>query len=462
MRILLIVYDNESYVHWFPQNIAYIASSIRNAGYEVVIYNQDIHHYTEDHLTNYLDNNKFDLIGVGVTAGYYQYNKIIKISEAINRSKNRPFYILGGHGPAPEPEFYIKKTEANAIVIGEGEITIVNLIKALENKTSLSQVKGIAYKKGSDVILNERQPLIKDIDSIPIPAYDLFPIMYYRLVRFAHTTPKDFVMPMLSGRGCRFNCSFCYRMDEGFRARNNDNIIEEVTLLQKDYGINYIYFNDELLMDSEKRVISLCESFIKAKMKFKWACMGRLNFAKPPVLKLMKAAGCVFINYGIEAMDNTVLKKMNKALTTNIIKKGIEATLKSGISPGYNIIFGNLGDNKESLQKGVDFLLEYDDGAQLRTIRPVTPYPGCPLYEHAIKTGLLSGIDDFYSNKHLNSDLLTVNFTELNDNDFYKELMEANLKLVSNYYDNKKKLALNQVIDLYENRNENFRGFRQT
>jgi len=88
-------------------------------------------------------------------------------------------------------------------------------------------------------------------------------------------------------------------------------------------------------------------------------------------------------------MDDNVLKNMKKGLTTKQIIRGIEATLDSGISPGLNIIFGNIGDNKVSLKKGVWVLLKYDDGAQMRTIRPVTPYPGSPLYDYAIQKGLL-------------------------------------------------------------------------
>ena len=153
---------------------------------------------------------------------------------------------------------------------------------------------------------------------------------------------------------------------------------------------------------------------------------------------------------------------MNKALTTETIIKGIEATLAEGISPGFNIIFGNIGENKKTLSKGIEFLLKYDDGAQLRTIRPVTPYPGCPLYYYAIEKGLLKDVEDFYENKHLNSDLLSVNFTELSDDEFYKALFEANKRLFENYFKHKKQLAINTARKLYYNRDSTFRGFRQT
>jgi anaerobic magnesium-protoporphyrin IX monomethyl ester cyclase len=461
MRILLVVYDNDSYIHWFPQGLAYVAAVLIKEGHEVEVYCQDMQHYPEGHLTEYLDNSKFDAIGLSFIAGYYQYGKALRISEAINRSKNRPFYIIGGHGPSPDPEFFLKKTGADVVVVGEGEDTIIELLKTVADHKPLTGVKGIAFHDGKKVVISERRPLIQDIDTIPFPAYNLFPVQYYRLLRMPHVTSSDFVMPILSGRGCTFTCNFCYRMDEGFRPRSNESIIEEIRLLKKDYGITYIAFGDELLMSSEKRAASLCESFIKANLNVKWDCNGRLNYAKPEILKLMKQAGCVFINYGIEAMDDQVLKNMNKALTTKIIISGIEATLKSGISPGYNIIFGNIGENRDTLKKGVEFLLKYDDGAQMRTIRPVTPYPGSPLYYYAIEKGLVKDCEDFYENKHINSDLLAINFTDMTDDEFHEALFDSNSKLLDNYFKKKHISMIAQARKLYLENDKSFRGFRQ-
>jgi len=200
--------------------------------------------------------------------------------------------------------------------MGEGEETVVDLLDSLSNRNPLSKVKGIAYREGEKVYINERRPLIKDNNTIPFPAYSLFPIKYYRLLREPHATNTDFVMPMISGRGCRFQCGFCYRMDEGIRSRSSESIIEEIKLLKRDYGITYINFDDELLVSSSKRTADLCEDFISASLNIKWNCNGRLNFAKLDLLELMKKAGCTFINYGIEAMDDEVLKNIKKGLTT--------------------------------------------------------------------------------------------------------------------------------------------------
>lgn len=462
MKILLIAYDNDSYISVFPLGLAYIASACRNAGHEVEIYNQDVYHWPDSHLTKTLDNEHFDVVGVGVIGGYYQYRKLLKISEAVNKAKNRPFFVIGGHGPSPEPEYFLRKTKADAVVIGEGEITIIELLKALEKKTDLANVSGIAFLKDDNFIQTPKRSLIKDIDTIPFPAWDLFPIDHYALLREANIKNSERCMLVLSGRGCTFKCNFCYRIDEGYRPRVPEGIIEEISILQKDYNISYIDFQDELLMSSVTRTVELCSSFIKSGLKFKWFCNGRLNYAKPDVLKLMKEAGCVFINYGIESLDEKALRVMNKALTVKQITEGIENTLACGISPGFNIIFGNIGETIESLKLDVDFLLKYDDQAQMRTIRPVTPYPGSPLYYYAIENGLLKDCADFYENKHINSDLLSVNFTDLTDDQFHNALMEANMRLLDNYFEKQKESYINQTKKLYLDKDASFRGYRQT
>lgn len=461
MQILLVVYDNGSYIHWFPQGLAYIAAVLKQAGHGVTIYTQDKDHYPESHLTAYLNEHRFDMVGVSVIGGYYQYRKLLSIAAAVNAARHRPLFVIGGHGPAPEPAYFLRKTGADVAVLGEGEATVLDLVDAIGEPSRLAGVAGIAWRQDDHVVVNERRPLITDVDSIPFPAYELFPMDYYRLLRMPHANSTDFVLPMLSGRGCTFQCNFCYRMDSGFRPRSAESIVEEIRLLTTRYGITYIAFGDELLMSSVQRTSELCEAFLRSGLSFKWECNGRLNYARPDLLALMKRAGCVFINYGIEAMDNQILKNMRKGLTTDVIIRGIEATLAAGISPGFNIIFGNIGENRETLNKGVEFLLKYDDGAQMRTIRPVTPYPGSPLFDYAIEHGLLRDCEDFYERKHLNSDLLSVNFTGLTDDEFHQALFEANSRLLENYFRKRAEAAIVEAANLYLAKNTDFRGFRQ-
>ena len=465
MKILMVVYDNESYISWFPQGLAYLASAARNAGHEVSVYQQDIYHWPDEHLTYFLDNNEFDVVEVSVIGGYYQYQKLIKLSTAINASKNRHKfkYTIGGHGPASDPEFFLRKTHADVVGIGEGEITFVEMLEAFQGKRELASVDGIAYfNLENEYIRTKPRELITNIDEIAWPAYDLFDMTYYTLLRLPNISPNERCIPMLSGRGCIFKCNFCYRLDKGFRPRGAKSIIEEIEFLKETYNVKYIAFSDELLMSSRERTLELCQAFIDANLNIKWDCNGRLNFADIDVLQKMKEAGCVFINYGIESLDDETLKIMHKGLTKKMIIKGVENTLKVGISPGLNLIYGNINEPLSAIEDAVDFLLKYDDHAQLRTIRPVTPYPGTELFDYAIEKGLIKDTEDFYEHKHLNSDLLAVNFTQYSDEEIYDALYKANMKLINRYQQVQGKNMENTCRDLYMNRNINFRGFRNT
>jgi radical SAM superfamily enzyme YgiQ (UPF0313 family) len=199
-------------------------------------------------------------------------------------------------------------------------------------------------------------------------------------------------------------------------------------------------------------------------LDIKWALegSGRLNYAKPKLLALMKRAGCVFIGYGVESLDDDTLKRMNKNLTRKQIIEGVEATRKAGIGVGMFMMFGNIDENEETLQKAVDFLLKYDDQSQLRTIRAITPYPGSPLYYYALEKGLLKDAADFYDNKHVNSDLLSVNFTQLSDEEFHSSLCEANKILLRNYYNRILEKTIEQTEELYLERDITFRGYRHS
>ena len=150
---------------------------------------------------------------------------------------------------------------------------------------------------------------------------NFFPMNYYRLMRFPKVKPTDFVFPLMSARGCSFKCTFCYRMDPGYRVRSPKNLLDEVELLHKKYGITYIAFQDDLLMSSIKHTEDVCKEFLKRDLPVRWACNGRLNYCSEELLQLMKDAGCTFINYGIESLDQNVLNNMKKGLRPDMISK---------------------------------------------------------------------------------------------------------------------------------------------
>jgi radical SAM superfamily enzyme YgiQ (UPF0313 family) len=463
-RILLIAYDNDAHMPFFPMGVAALAAYCRLHGIEVDIYSQDIHHYPDEHLTEYLDAHHYDIVGLSFIGAYYPYKKAKAISKAIHAAKRPPFYVIGGHGPSPEPEYFLRLLGADAVVIGEGEETFVALIEAMAFEEGPTGVDGIAYRFGDEVHVNPRRPLIEDIDSLPMPAYDVFPMEVYRVRRDTAHVPQignRFSVQMLSGRGCKFHCNFCYRIDKGMRLRSPEAILDEMNYLWRRWRISHFMFYDDLLMESEARTVGLCEAFIRSgPPNMTFICQGRLNYATPEVLQTMKRAGCAYIYYGIESFNDDMLRVMRKALTTAMVERGLENTQAAGIRFSPNIIFGNIGETRQHLQNSVDFLLRWDDCAQLRAIKPVTPYPGSPLYDYAIAKGMLNGPEDFYERKHTNTDLLSVNFTPMSDDEYYDALYDANEQIMGHYAATVQRRQHALLTRLYRDKDATFRGFR--
>ncbi|TES88945.1 MAG: B12-binding domain-containing radical SAM protein [Desulfobacteraceae bacterium] len=470
MKILFIVYCNGSHLPIFPQNIAYLVSACKAAGHQADVYLQDIHHFPDSHITQFLDESEYDVVGLGFVAGYYQYRKAIDIAQAVNESKRRGdfIFVLGGHGPSAAPEYFREILKADLVVIGEGERFFGEPeFTVLPDEKKNAELLTVSNCVSSDLNFG----VIDDVDRIHWPAYEDFPIEIYRLSQFPTSKETDFCMPILSGRGCLWKCTFCYRMVPGFRPRDPWAVIDEMSYLQKEWQINHFNFSDELFMSSKERIHLFCEALIKARMDpipwaetklkpFKWDCSGRLNFAKPKELELMKRAGCEYVNYGIESLNDNVLMKMKKGLSVQTITEGIKATLEAGLTPGLNFMWGNIGDNEETLDEMVSFLLAHDRCMELRTIRPVTPYPGSPLFDYAVENGYLEGVEDFYENKHINSDLLTCNFTDIPDERFHHLLFTANAMLINNYTGEVRAQNLARARKLYDMKDKTFRGFR--
>jgi radical SAM superfamily enzyme YgiQ (UPF0313 family) len=174
----------------------------------------------------------------------------------------------------------------------------------------------------------------------------------------------------------------------------------------------------------------------------------------------MKRSGASYVNYGIESLNQNLLNQMHKGLTVEQITDGVEATLSCDLSPGINLIWGFPGDSIENLELAADFIKKYDPCHELRTIRPVTPYPGTELYRLAIEKGLLAGPEDFYENKHKNSDLVAVNFTDIPTDEMHKALYRVNAGLVRHYQEKRFNRLDESMKGLYSGTDTGFRGYR--
>ena len=452
-KVLFIVHDVYQEDNDFPLGIAYLAAVLKKAGADVKVCCQDIFHYSnEDLAEKFLKNEEYDLIGVGFLAARFK-ETVLGLCETINKYKKDAWLVLGGHGPSAIPEYVLEKTGADIVAIGEAEETIIDLLKCKIEKGDLFRIKGIAYRDKDGIKINERRNLITMLDSIPFPEWSLFPMeRYTTCLKFFRADDNDKTLGMLTSRGCINRCNFCYRMEQGIRLRSTESVIEEIKTLKEKYGVTYFNMHDELFNFPKKRIFDFYEGLRKNNLKIKFYCQARVDIFDEETAVCLKESGCKFLNFGMESSDQNVLNLMKKNTTVEQNIKAAEIARKVGIGLGLNFIWGNKGDTEESLRKNVELIKTYNTYDQLRTIRPVTPYPSCELYYEAIEKGLLSGPEDFFE-KFKNSDLLTVNFTDIPEEKFYKLLFEANKELINDHYSHttKNMEEANNLIDSFYN-----------
>ena len=288
---------------------------------------------------------------------------------------------------------------------------------------------------GEEIKTTPREEPIQNLDEIPFPTWDLFPIeKYATCLSLFGASKEDKTLSVISSRGCINKCSFCYRLEKGLRLRSIDNLFKELKILNEKYGITYFYFRDEMFLPNKKRIEEFIQRVKELKTPIKFYFPGRVEFGKDKeILKMLKDAGCQGIGYGLESLDQNVLDLMDKNVKVEDNYNAVKNTIEAGMQPSICFIWGNEGDTLESLNKIVDFLLKYDAQRELRTIRPPTPYPGSPLYYQAIKAGKLKGPGDFFE-KFKNSERIIVNFTDLSNEEIHTALFEANSKLIKHYF----------------------------
>lgn len=464
MSVLFIVHDLYQEDNHFPLNIGYLSAILMQRGIKVKIYNMDLYHHSNLDLGIYLQFNQFDLIGISFLASRF-IETVLPLCKVINKFKKEAWLVLGGHGPSPIPKYILQETGADVICIGEAEDTIIDLINAGRD---LSLIDGIAYPYDDRVIITKKRKPIKNLDSIPFPQWDLFPMeKYSNCLKFPGMNKNDKLLPIITGRGCINKCSFCYRMQNGIRLRSMKNVVGETFVLNHLYGITYFNICDELFGYPKKRVFEFKEELEKMDLKIKYFCAVRVDTVDKEIIHALKETGCKFLNFGFESSDQKVLDLMGKNTTIKQNIEALELSKKEGLDIGLNFIWGNKGDTIKSLNDNVKLIRKYSSHSQLRTIRPVTAYPGCDLYYKAIEEGLLKGPEDFFE-RFKNSDLITVNFTKYTLNDCYQLLFQANRDLIIDYYLNTKdnfifrkaSELIKSFYDLYFKGKTNFRGAR--
>ena len=371
-----------------PYGLAVIAAVLRDIGHDVEIFDINALRLSEEDILDCLKQKKWDVAGVSGLITTFSYQQWI-IAELKKLNPDAPV-ISGGGLATSVPEYLFENTETNIAVIGEGEITMPELLSVIDTGGDLSGVNGIWFKEDGVLQATEERRNVKDLDSLPFPAWDLLPMDIYlkhpvwgdaanNSSGFKKDVTVNRSMNIISSRGCPYSCNYCYHLfgKSSYRFRSAQNIIDEMEILINEYDVDFIGFNDDNMMASEKRLLEFCDLLKEKAWNITWGCHGRVTSAKLHILEKMAESGCVWIGYGIESGSQKMLDLMNKRASVEQAKQAIINTRQAGIYPNTTFIFGYPGETTETIQETIDFKKEM-------TIECAsffaTPYPGTDLY----------------------------------------------------------------------------------
>jgi len=416
----------------FPLGIGYIASVLKQNNYNVSVIDLTIEDVDYTELKDRIIKLKPDIIGL--TALSYSYVQVKKISEYLKTFLSCKI-ILGGHLSDHSYKLVLEKTNVDICVIGEGEITIVDLLKNIDNP---SIVNGIAYKDKSQVFITTPRPPILDLDTIPFPAYELFDMEQYIKLDDVYISKKYMKKGVVhkkiqieAGRGCPYNCNFCSKIFTKVRKRSVDHLVKEIKFLLEKYGIDVYGFQDELLFSNKKYIFEFCEKI--KDLEITWYGNARINTVSEEIIKKAKDNKCLEIAYGVESGSETILKNMNKKITPKQIEKILSYTIKIGFPFDMGLILGYPGENENTIKETIDLFKKI--GYPALKFRYITPYPGSQLYDFCLESGLIKNEEEYLESigDGTGPYRFRINFTDFTDERLSEILKETTDKTFRNY-----------------------------
>ena len=292
------------------------------------------------------------------------------------------FYVAANYQRVAEetPEF-------DFVIAGEPEITFTELCKELSKpRPDLTSVKGLLYRKDGTIKLNEYRPLMKNLDDLPMPAYDLFPMDKYQ----GWSTLKHY-QEIFTSRGCPFGCSCCIdwvTMDprgnrdwQRYRTKSAARVVDELELLEKTYGVKCVHIYDLNFNPRRSRVEEFLKEMQNRKLDIKYCFLGNAHtFVRDrDLLEDLHKTGFISGVFGLEVTDEDALKKMNKGITVDEVREVTAQFRKIGIASVITWMIGFPDDDEKVIKSRFHALDEIDP--DVSSLQMLLPVPGMPLYE---------------------------------------------------------------------------------
>lgn len=435
MNILLINVSlrPESKIKLFPIGIGYIATAMKNAGFEFDLLDIDAHRYSDEEVDDFIQRKSYDVVAMGcIVTGY---SKVKDLCARVRKIHKDACIVVGNSVATSIYEILLSKTEADVAVMGEGDITIVKLLEAIEGKESLSTVLGISYWENGEVHRNPPQPGIEDISTLPHLDFSLFDIEVYirnakeQLWESDMPIPREEVraLPINTARGCVGNCTFCYHNFRGYkyRYRSMDSIIEEIRSMIEKYNLNYISMGDELTFFSRKRAEEFADAILNSGLKFYWDINCRADcFTKESdieILKKVREAGCVSACFSLESSNVEILKMMNKHITVEDFARTARLFWQAGITPTTSLVIGYPVETVDTIR---DTFQVCEDAKIYPSAGYLLPQPGSVMYQYARENGFISDEEEYLLAMGDRQDL-RLNMTKMTDEEMENAVLEG-------------------------------------
>lgn len=325
--------------------------------------------------------------------------RLVKEIASVIRDSNPDAVIIAGNSVATSiPELLLRNTEVNIAVMGEGDVTIVELVEALKEKRQLKEIEGIAFLDDDTFIQTPLRNPIPNLDTIGFPNWDIFKLEHYNEGMLKHTvdeSEQSIVYPLNAARGCPFNCTFCYHVfkGQGYRKYSENVVMEEFSRLYYKYKTTFIQFWDELTFPNIPSVERMVERLEKLPFRIGWQGITRTDlFEKEdiPLIRRMRNAGCKSIAFSIENASPEILKAMNKKIRLDSVTEHSHALLEGEVTPLTSIIFGY---PQETLQTIKMTLVLCEKCNIFPSVGFLQPLPCTPIYEWSVQQGYIT--DEF-------------------------------------------------------------------
>lgn len=370
-----------------PLGLLYIGAFLREHGHSPYIIDANSLKMSLDKLLESVVALDPDVVGItSTTVSITGANRIAE--ELKGQGLLSPIVLGGPHITAVPMETLEKFSAFDYAVIGEGEITSLELINGLSKNGPISQIQGVVWRDDSGKpIMNPPRPLIKDLDTLPLPAWDLLPNFPDGYPHSALETKRLPAATIITSRGCPHRCTFCDRAVFGNAVRHHsaDYTLNLIRELKTKYGIKDLMIVDDNFLLNRKKLFTICDAIIQENLDLSWYCLGHVKYMTSDRLEKTNQAGCWIMEVGIESGCDRILQFIKKNTSKAEIATAVERAKKAGIKVKGNFIFGLPTETLESLEETIQFAKSIDISLFQQTF--MTILPGCELSEHANKYG---------------------------------------------------------------------------